>query len=489
MCPRPDVRPCELAQQGEAAFVGFVIRTEPRSFGDVLDQLQQMLPAKLVQAFHKESLTAQEAREAITYLVPNAEFSTFLASSDADLQTYFKTRFFQRHVQIRVTEAFRGIEEQEVEFITGFTSCAFNFKENRSYLIYADRDQASHQFGTGACSGNAPIESAGEELTYLRGLKAGTLQSQVFGFVTRDPWDNGTFGHVTKPVADVPIALKSEGKSWHASTDQEGAYEFAGLPSGAFEIWATLPNAAPEHSSRKFDLTAGACVRQDFLSIRTGSISGSLTDSDGNPVQGVLVDIEAVPPTPQPHPLSREFTDQEGRFSQIKLEAGDYVLGLNLESPPNARDYYGKRVPYSRSYYPGVTDRANAQVLHLEPGQIIENLEFKLPAAPQPLTLTGTVVWPSGSPAKADVMLMDLGYSQESSQVDSARTKSDGRFTITGVQGRPYILFAHISGRNYHFHSEALDMAQTDDKPIRLELLEKEPDDACKICKRFTHFR
>ena len=187
-CFRPGFKTCEQVQHGEAAFVGFVIRTEPKSFGDVLDELEQhKLPAKLVQAFHKGSLTAQEAREVIPYLVPEAERAAFLASSDADLQAYFKARYLQRHVQIRVTEAFRGIEEQEIEFISGFSSCDFNFKENTSYLIYADRDERSHHLATGACSGNASIEVAGEELKYLRGLKAGTEQSQIFGFVTSDP--------------------------------------------------------------------------------------------------------------------------------------------------------------------------------------------------------------------------------------------------------------------------------------------------------------
>jgi hypothetical protein len=316
----------------------------------------------LVQAFHKEFLTAMEAREAIIYLVPDAERAAFLASSDADLQTYFKTRFFQRHVQIRVTEAFRGIEEQEVEFITGFSSCNFNFKENRSYLIYADREKGSHQLTTGGCYGNASIETAGEELSYLRGLKAGTVHSKVFGFVTGDPWDNGTFGHVTKPVADVPIVIRSEGKSWHVPTDQEGAYEFTGLPSGAYEISAALPNAAPGHAYRRFDLTSGACLREDFLAIRTGSISGRLIGANGNPVVGVTIDIDAIPPTPQPKPLLSVMTDEKGIFAHTLLEAGDYVLEVKVLS----------------SYYPGVTDRATAQVIHLDPGQNVENLEFRL---------------------------------------------------------------------------------------------------------------
>ena len=488
ICFRPGFKICEQVQHSEVAFVGFVIRTEPRSFGDVLDELQQhKLPAKLVQAFHKGSLTAKEAREAITYLVPEAERTARLASADADLQAYFKTRFFQRHVQIRVMEAFRGIEEQEVEIITGFFDCDIKFQENKSYLIYAGRDKDSHQLSTGACSGTAPLEMRGEELEYLRGLKSGILPSQVFGFVTSDPWDDGTFGHATKPVADVPIVLKSEGKSWQAVTDQKGAYELTGLSPGSYEIAATLPDAEPEQRSRKFDLKPGACLQETFRSIRTSSIKGRLVDSDGNAVQGVLVDIEAVAPTEQPHPMSREFTDKEGSFSQIKLEAGDYVLGLNLESPPNAHDDYRKRVPYSRSYYPGVTDRARAQVLHLDAGQNIENLEFQLPPTPQPLTVTGTAVWPSGLLAKADVLLMDLDYPEERRQVDSARTKSDGRFSVTGVTGRPYVLFAHIRGRNYHFHSEVLDLSGTDHKPIRLELSEKEPDDDCRICKRFGH--
>jgi hypothetical protein len=487
MCPRPDTRPCELAQQGDVAFVGFVVRAEPRSFGDVLDEVQQKLPAKLVRAFQNGSLTTTEAREAIRYLVPQAERAVLLASSGADVQTYVNTRFFQSHVRIRVTEAFRGIEEQEVEFVTGFSSCDFKFQEHKSYLIYAGREKGSHQLSTGACSGNAPIETAGGELTYLRGLKDGTVHSQIFGFVTRDPWDNGAFGHVEKPVAGVPIVLKSEGSSWQVATDQEGAYEFTGLRSGSYEIAAALPNAAPGHASRKFDLKPGACLREDFLAIRTGSISGRLMDADGNPVHDVLVDIEAAPPTPQPEPFELVMADKLGSFAHTSLEAGDYVLGLNLKSPPNARDWDGKRVPYARSYYPGVTDRAIAQVIHLQPGQNIDNLEFRVPPTPHPLTVTGTVVWANGLPAKADVLLMDLGYPEESSQVDSARTKSDGRFSLTGAEGRSYVLFAHVTGCTYHFHSEALDLSPGDDKPIRLELSEKGSADACTICKRFTH--
>ena len=130
-CFRAGSKTCEFVQQGEAAFVGFVIRTEPRSFGDVLEQLQQRLPKKLVAEFHKGFLTAKEARDAIPYLVPEADRAALLASSAADLKKNFSAKFFQRHVQIRVMEAFRGIAEQEVEFITGFFDCDFNFKENK----------------------------------------------------------------------------------------------------------------------------------------------------------------------------------------------------------------------------------------------------------------------------------------------------------------------------------------------------------------------
>jgi len=69
-------------------------------------------------------------------------------------------------------------------------------------------------------------------------------------------------------------------------------------------------------------------------------------------------------------------TDAQGRFIHEWLDAGQYVVGINLAW--SARDFLGKPSRYPRIYYPGVTNRGQAHVVKLEGGQNIDDLQFRL---------------------------------------------------------------------------------------------------------------
>ncbi|MBI4464716.1 MAG: carboxypeptidase regulatory-like domain-containing protein [Acidobacteria bacterium] len=401
-------------------------------------------------------------------------------------------------VRLLVTEPFRGIEEQEVEFAIGSSSCDVDFRQGKFYLVYAERNKDTNRLETSICAGTGPVEYRGDQLKYLRGLKTGEIQGQVFGFVTRNVQDIQRPYQARAPVPAVSITLRSGEESWRTVTDHEGHYELNGLPPGSYEIFAELPDIPVQQTFRKFELGTQMCSRQNFLAVPVGQIAGRLLDSDGNPVPNVRVEIEVVPPTKPPEPPGGQVFQKDGNFSLTYLEPGDYLLVVNPKGPPNAREnYYGRRVPYPRSYYPGVHDRVLAQVLHLEGGQKIENLEFRLPPRLPDLTITGTVVWPNGLPAQADVYLMDLEYPEDSSKVDAARTKADGSFSVTGAEGRRYSLFAHVfmdesqhylRGGDQHFHSELLEVNPGEEKTIRLVLSIAESHDSCTINKRFKLF-
>ena len=57
-------------------------------------------------------------------------------------------------------------------------------------------------------------------------------------------------------------------------------------------------------------------------------------------------------------------------------------------------------------------------------GEIIQNLEFRVPPRAADLVLTGKVLRPDGAPAEADVWLVDLDFPADSNQVDGVRTKT-----------------------------------------------------------------
>lgn len=349
----------------------------------------------------------------------------------------------EQRVYLRVLEPFRGTSEPEVEVVTDFSSCGFHFDQGTSYLVYAHRDEETGKLTTGACSGTTRVDSNPAELQYLRGLITGTTKGEVFGFVTLHPTDMVVPFRANKPIAGAPVILKSGDRTWKTSTNDNGEYSFLGLEADRYEISVDLPNAPVTQTIRNFELTGQTCSRQNFLGTPVGKISGRLLDSEGVPIKGLLIDLVALPPIPQPEPIFWPQSKDDGRFEYPRLEAGEYILGVNLKEPVNKRSWYGNRVPYAASYYPGVTDHDRAQVLKLEPGQNLEGIEFRLPPNPAAVTFRGKVM-ARRSRERTLIALIDPEFPKEKSQVDAVVVAADGSFELTGVEGRRYILVAHL---------------------------------------------
>jgi len=87
------------------------------------------------------------------------------------------------------------------------------------------------------------------------------------------------------------------------------------------------------------------------------------------------------------------------------------------------------------------------------------------------------------------VALIDPEFSKEKSQVDAVMVAADGRFELTGVEGRRYILVAHsenaVIGRR-HLHSPIVDLLPGAQEPVELSLSDDVPEDDCEVCKRFS---
>jgi len=394
----------------------------------------------------------------------------------------------KQRVYLRVLEPFRGMSEREVEIVTDFSSCGFHFDQGKSYLVYASRDDQTGQLTTGACSGTMSMESKPMELEYLRGLVTGATKGEVFGFATLDPTDMVLPFRASKPIASASVVLRSGDRTWKTSTNAKGEYSFLGLEADRYDISVDLPGAPAVQTMRSFELTGQTCSRQNFLGTPVGKISGRLLDSEGVPIKGLLIDLVALPPTPQPQPIFWPQSKDDGRFEYPRLEAGEYILGVNLNEPANKRGWYGKRVPYARSYYPGVTDRDRAQVLKLEPGQSLEGIEFRLPPTQAPVTFRGKVI-ARRSRDTTVVALIDPEFSKEKSQVDAVAVAADGSFELIGVEGRRYILVAHsenaVIGRR-HLHSPIVDLLPGPQEPVELSLSDDVPEDDCEVCKRFS---
>ncbi len=449
-----------------------------------MQKLQALLPPELAERIQM-GWSQDVLREMLRVLLPADEFAAIVKGPKQDLEPIVVRKFLMRRVRIQVIEPFRGIEDREVEFTVGPGNCNFNFRENESYLIYAWRDEKTRQIETDVCSGTTRLSEATRQLSYIRGLRTGTSLSRISGFVTTDPLDMDFQFRASEPVVGVPVVVRSGDRSWRTVTDKEGKYELTGVAPGAYQVAVEAFDIPASQVQRTGSLLAGGCSRHNFLTVRVGSISGRLIDSNGKPISGVTTEIEAVPPTRQPRSAFQFLTDKDGRFEHVRLEAGEYIIGFNLTAPPNARDWHGKRIPYPGSYYPGVTDRADARVLRLGAGEVIQNLEFRVPPRAADRIVTGKLFWEDGSPAEADALLVDLDFPGDSKQVDGARAKPDGSFSLIGVQGRRYAIFAHSRIDERHVYSPVVEVRQESAKPIRLEIRDDSAEADCPICRRF----
>ncbi|WFR64963.1 hypothetical protein P9222_13605 [Paenibacillus amylolyticus] len=75
-----------------------------------------------------------------------------------------------REYTFDVSTAWKGVDAKKMNIIAsdgGSESCGIQFEKNQSYLIYAYQYEVDHKLHTNLCSGNVPMEQAGDDLKLL----------------------------------------------------------------------------------------------------------------------------------------------------------------------------------------------------------------------------------------------------------------------------------------------------------------------------------
>jgi hypothetical protein len=158
-----------------------------------------------------------------------------------------------------------------------------------------------------------------------------------------------------------------------------------------------------------------------------GHLSGRVLDAGGKPVPKAMVEVEG-PGIQMSYPA-----DDQGRFDFHKLGfPGAYTVSA---IPPPGFPAPG-RVPdddrllaWTRTWYPGVTERAGAGTVLLSPGGSVENLDLKLKAVPAH-AIRGVLLQPDVTPAaNVDVALSGARG------LFSAKAAEDGAFQFLAPDG------------------------------------------------------
>lgn len=295
-------------------------------------------------------------------------------------------------VHFTSVEFFRGgkaAREAVVFTGSGGGDCGYPFVVGTSYLVYAFTNNG--RLMTGICSQTAPEVIVGGVLRELRALRDTGRIDDLFGTIGMASKGVGWEDLVeTRPLPGIPVhADNEEGRHFTTKTDEHGAYAFAPLPLGKYQVGVGLPagltmphdgNIQPFSAEIQSEATGAGC-RIDIFSRPDGRISGKIIDLNGVGAAGF---ITLQPADPQEAAAARrrggqpgEDTD-DGNFSLTELPPGKYRLVFHPK--------IGRYINFQSAFYwPTATSGAAPNGIEISLGQHIENVRFEAPFYGKPL--------------------------------------------------------------------------------------------------------
>jgi 5-hydroxyisourate hydrolase-like protein (transthyretin family) len=367
---------------------------------------------------------------------------TVVGSSEIVAET---AGYQRRLVRFSVEESFRGVEGAFVEVVTGLGGgdCGYGFKQGGQYLVYAHRDGKDKRLHTSICSRTRPLDKAVADLAFMRGLGAAPPLGVIFGSVSKrnHEWKEGEDWR--KGVGGAELTIEGEGARHELKSNAQGEFRIEGLAPGAYKVRLKIPPGLAqldaqseflETTAQEMKVFARGCAQAEFLLDSDTRVSGHVIDASAQPAANLRLELRGAPSDRKNiNTLLYAHTDAAGRFEFKLVPPGDYLFGVRLLG-----SYGAEPTPYPRTYYPGVTSKAQATVVSVREGEQVRELELRLLPRLAEYAVDGLVVWADGRPAPGVNVYVSLEEEGEPSSHTSLRADERGRFTLKVYEGLSY---------------------------------------------------
>ena len=180
--------------------------------------------------------------------------------------------------------------------------------------------------------------------------------------------------------------------NYSATTDAGGHYSIAGIEPGTYRVnadhtgYLNMAYNARKPGSAGTPLDLGRAQKMtgvDFKLTPHGVVSGKITDEDGDPMEGVQIQIMRLVYNQGKKQLQQNGGEQTNDLGEYRLSGivpGKYYLSATYRGRrfnPGAADN-STQEDYATTFYPGVTDLSAASAIEMGPGDQMQGVNLRL---------------------------------------------------------------------------------------------------------------
>jgi protocatechuate 3,4-dioxygenase beta subunit len=223
----------------------------------------------------------------------------------------------------------------------------------------------------------------------------------------------------------------------------------------------------------------------DFKASRHGTILGRVMDERGQPMPQVQVRAGSrmeINGNVQMVPRMMGMTDERGEYRLSNLEPGEYEVSVEAGVAMRSGNVIDRTDPvrdiplptYVPTYYPGVTDRAQATPVRVASGEEKFGIDFQLSPSGG-FSLSGVILTTDGKPCLQCMLMITRRSNEDSSfmmpMMYTGVNQKDGTFVRTGVSDGSYLITGGSSAPNGDgFLYEEIVVSGADIKDLRFRL-------------------
>ena len=237
-------------------------------------------------------------------------------------------------------------------------------------------------------------------------------------------------------------------------TDAKGEYRILNVPAGSYFVGPTATAFVVDSGltgERTLTVSEGQTIENfDFSLIRGGVITGRVTDVDGRPVIEEEVFLSSPRNQEYGSPLPAAITDDRGIYRIFGLRPGRYTVAAGRDDAGEISS--GPRgALFRRTYYPGITDPAQATLINVSDGSEATNVDIILGGTLTPYTASGRVVNGATGRPVPDVECTIIRFFSPTNT--AARrgpvTNSQGEFKLENLVPGQYAVSVNSQGKDW----------------------------------------